>query len=333
MTDDLAVLRERQAAAALLYPHAREPFVGPHPINSDAEPFDEAEAFVSSFTGYDDQRATFQTFDDVEARKDDELARVRHGTLDEHRAWLDRMNAKRAGVFLTINETDLRGRKGENVTRVRAVFFDDDQRAIDPTTLPIEPSVYVTTRNGGHGYFLVDDCPLDAFTAAQKQLAAVLGTDTSICDRNRVMRIPGFDHHKGEPFRVRLTHCSRKRYQLAEVLAAFPLPEPETVVMWTQSTSSDRVHSSDALRRWAQACLYDEAKQLAGAANGTRNPELTRVAWKCGQCVPLISESEITEVLTLACIGNGSWATEQRKCIDTMQRQIADGARHPRRPT
>src|SRR3984893_18529694 len=89
---------------------------------------------------------TFQTFDDDKARKDanykkrrelnerrkakglrplkrnpDPFAHVFNGTLDKFWNELCQLNAQRAGIFITVNETDGKGRKIENVERVRAL--------------------------------------------------------------------------------------------------------------------------------------------------------------------------------------------------------------------
>jgi hypothetical protein len=53
---------------------------------------------------------TFQTFDDDNKRDDQNLVRVLHGTLAKHWATLVRLNKRGAGIFVTVNETDLKGR-------------------------------------------------------------------------------------------------------------------------------------------------------------------------------------------------------------------------------
>jgi len=50
---------------------------------------------------------TFQTFDDNADRDDKSLVRVLHGSLEQLAARLSRLNAKGAGIFITINELNL----------------------------------------------------------------------------------------------------------------------------------------------------------------------------------------------------------------------------------
>ena len=53
------------------------------------------------------------------------------------------IHAHGAGVFITVNETDGKGRKKENITRIRAVFQEDDD-GFDGE-FPLKPSIVVET--------------------------------------------------------------------------------------------------------------------------------------------------------------------------------------------
>jgi len=63
-----------------------------------------------------------------------------------------------------------------------------------------------------HDYWLVNDCPLEDFKPAQKNLAATYDADKSVNDLPSVMRLPGFPHQKagsekglnGIPFMVQM---------------------------------------------------------------------------------------------------------------------------------
>jgi putative DNA primase/helicase len=74
----------------------------------------------------------FRTFDDNHDRDDKELLKTFYGTLAEHAAELQRLNRKGAGIFVIINETDGKGRKAENIIRIRAVFADLDGAPLAP---------------------------------------------------------------------------------------------------------------------------------------------------------------------------------------------------------
>lgn len=135
---------------------------------------------------------TFQMFDDTSAKRE-ELARIRHGEFDKLAAALDGYQESRAGVFVTVNETDLKGRQQANIKRVRAVFVDLDGAPLAPVLeAPLAPQIIVESSPGKwHCYWLTDDCPLDKFTSVQLALATKFGGDPSVKDLPRVLRLPG----------------------------------------------------------------------------------------------------------------------------------------------
>lgn len=154
-------------------------------------------------------RFTFQTFADAKDATDDDrkrLARVRHGTLDQHWKALERLNEEGAGIFVTVNETDLRGRTNANIVRIRCVFIDLDGAPLPRNAaVPLAAHVGVCTSPGRyHLYWRVKDVPLDAFKPIQQALAARYSSDPDVNDLARVMRLPGFHHRKGNPYLVRL---------------------------------------------------------------------------------------------------------------------------------
>ncbi len=170
----------------------------------------------------------FQTFNDGPSR-DGRLARCWHGTLTGELPKLKYLNDEGAGVFVTINKV-VAGlpRLAENVTGVRAVYADADKPeraaavAREIIKRGLRPSMVVQTSPGKfHFYWRTNDCPLDRFKPLQRGVAAALGTDPSVCDLPRVMRLPGFMHRKGEPFPVRLMGGTFKVYSLAEIERAY----------------------------------------------------------------------------------------------------------------
>ncbi|MBB1472600.1 primase C-terminal domain-containing protein [Luteimonas sp. MC1782] len=133
-----------------------------------------------------------------------------HGSLAEHRSTLMRRNRQGASVLVMANEGDSRGRKKENVTRVRCIFVDLDGSPLEPVNASaIRPSMTVESSPGRfHAYWLVQGMPLHDFTPAQQALAARFNGDTQVCDLPRLMRVPGFLHQKKEvPFQSRLLSC------------------------------------------------------------------------------------------------------------------------------
>ncbi|SEI48478.1 RepB DNA-primase [Azotobacter beijerinckii] len=226
---------------------------------------------------------TFQTFDDSPAKRP-QLARTLHGTLAEHAAELTRLNAAGAGVFITPNETDGAGRKAENIIRVRAAWADFDNPA--PDTLehlgadPLPPSIIVESSAGKwHAYWLADGVALGEFKPLQQAIARHWGSDPAVCDLPRVMRLPGFQHRKGEPQPVTLLEAPCRRYSRAELLGRYPLapqptPKPASVVA-PSPTDKTTPYGAAAL---ARACAT-----IAAAVEGTRNHTLNLEAFGIGQ--------------------------------------------------
>ena len=152
-------------------------------------------------------RFTFQTFDDVKGRDDKNLARILHGTLEEHFAELKHLNDRGACVSVTINETDFRGRSKGNIARVRALWVDGDGVPLEPVLAdPRKVHIVVESSPGRwHGYWRVGCVAFDQFSAKQEVLIALYGGDPGVKDLSRAMRLPGFVHRKGTPHLVRVT--------------------------------------------------------------------------------------------------------------------------------
>ena len=179
----------------------------------------------------DAEQFTFQTFTDSEQRKStyqkrpetgqpiDPLARVLHGTLDQHWAALVDASRQGAGVFVVINKTTLKGRRsGDGIRAVRAHFSDCDGVPKDTikaalSLLTLMPHIITQTSTGKyHLFWCVDDAPLTDFAGTQKKLATLFGSDPHVFDLPRVMRLPGFPHQKdgsaGELVRVLYLHVN-----------------------------------------------------------------------------------------------------------------------------
>jgi AAA domain/Primase C terminal 1 (PriCT-1)/RepB DNA-primase from phage plasmid len=158
---------------------------------------------------------TFQTFTDSEERRKaftidprtnkrfDPLARTLHGTLTQYWATLADLSRQGAGVFVTINRTILhKPRIAENITEIRAYFVDFDEThpnviKINLQRFGLTPHVINQTSEGRwHFYWFVDGGSLAEFGPTQEKLSELLGSDASVKDLPRVMRLPGFIHQK-----------------------------------------------------------------------------------------------------------------------------------------
>lgn len=137
---------------------------------------------------------------------------------------LEQANKQGGGVFVTINQG---GRRANEITRVRAVFADTDGAPLDPIKAALEPHIIVeSSPKKWHVYWLVaPDFPLDQFAAVQAAIAAKFGTDPSIKDLPRIMRVPGFLHQKREPYLCQFVGLNSKlpRYRLDEIVTGLDL--------------------------------------------------------------------------------------------------------------
>lgn len=170
---------------------------------------------------------TFQTFDDTPEERG-ALAGILHGDLDGEAAKLEALQRQCAGVFVTVNATDGKGRKMPNVERVRAVFVDLDGTPLAPVIeAGLEPHIVCESSPGRfHAYWLTDDCPLDQFGRVQKALARRFNGDPTVHDLPRVMRLPGFRHFKREAQLCKMLDgigANVPPYALAEIVAGLKL--------------------------------------------------------------------------------------------------------------
>src|ERR671918_2130512 len=190
---------------------------------------DQARRFLT-LLDEDAAKFTFQMATDAEPGdkpRPDPLARHVNLSPDNLRA-LARHNAQfRAAVWVCINETDGRGRKRENVTRVRAVFLDGDgQVTLDELlSFALEPHMVVESSPGHYqAYWLVDGLALEQFEGVQRSIAKTFGDADSIIDLCRVMRVPGFWHQKdpARPFQIHIAYeDARLPYKPTDILRTF----------------------------------------------------------------------------------------------------------------
>lgn len=168
----------------------------------------------------------FRVFDDNEKRKDARLAGKFEGSLEQVWPQLLASQSRGCGVYVVANAGE---QTNDTIYKVRAVFADTDGAPLDPIlSCGLEPHIVVESSPGKwHVYWLVDGLPLAAFRDVQRSIAAQFGTDKSVNDLARVMRLPGMFHQKGAPFLARIIHESGALPYTAEtILQHFPTAAP-----------------------------------------------------------------------------------------------------------
>jgi hypothetical protein len=221
----------------------------------------------------------FQTFDDSQTRRNRALAWTLHGTLDQHWSTLEELSRQGAGIFVCINKINLTGRrKTENVIAVQAYFADFDKLNRETIVsnlrlFELRPHVIVKSSVGKwHVYWFIDGAPLEEFSPTQERLAAVLGSDPSVKDLPRVMRLPGFPHQKDgcAPFIVRITRT-------------YDLPNYANAAFQAALAAAERKSLANKQRSIAEelAELRSPPDMTRGFPDGHRTRELAKRAGWC----------------------------------------------------
>lgn len=195
---------------------------------------------------------TFQLFSD----SGDGYAEIFHGSLDEVWPKVEALNtsAGRIGVFVTINQTDLQGRRTENIKRARALFADADgldqierSREVMRTSGATPTMVVRSSPGRAHFYWCCDDLPLGAFPALQSALIQKLGTDPAVKDLPRVMRLPGTLHLKepGYPRKVTFKVFNSQPWKADELATQLGLSAPSNAKERARHTNNHDLENSN----------------------------------------------------------------------------------------
>lgn len=200
----------------------------------------------SFLTALDEESNTFcfQTFADTDGKK---LTRQFHGSLEQHADALADLNQRGAGIFVTVNQTNGKGRKKADITRIRALFVDLDGSPLEPVQNTATPPHITVQSSPGrfHAYWRVTDCEVEQCEPALKQLIAKFSADPACCDRSRVLRLPGFYHRKAEPYQVHVLDSSPGEYAMADFFQkpSFNASHLQKKQMTQQSSSVSSVSS------------------------------------------------------------------------------------------
>jgi len=138
------------------------------------------------------------------------------------------------GTFFTVNELDRaldpgRQRTSKMVTRVRAVWVEDDKkRKSHRTDFPITPNIVVNSSPGKyHYYWLTSTKNFDEWNGVMATLVDEYGCDDNAKDLARILRLPGFNHNKAEPHLVTFEVKREEPYPWVDILRNFPFGDYE----------------------------------------------------------------------------------------------------------
>jgi KaiC/GvpD/RAD55 family RecA-like ATPase len=197
----------------------------------------------------------WQTFPDADKNRKD-LIYCGYSTFRDICWDLAKLNEQGAGIFISVNETDGKGRALENIMGVRGFWADvETEIALEDLSLP--PSMVVNSSRGPHLYWLsVGDATKELCRRIVQNIAARIGSDPKVHDPSRVLRVPGFFHNKGTPHLVTLGECQNIRYSVNQMLEAFPDQPKETCVARVEYLPPN--HSPDAEEKVKRATAYIE---------------------------------------------------------------------------
>lgn len=241
---------------------------------------------------------TFQTFDETGGKRGN-LNRVLHGDFSSYAATLARLNQQGAGIFVMVNAGDGKARKAGNVQTVRAVFADLDGAPLAPVrAADLEPHVVIESSPGRwHAYWLAAGVPLEQFKRLQQAIALRFASDPKVCDLPRVMRLPGFLHNKGEPFRSRIIEQhDMPPYSYAAIVAWLGSDEASNDVPALARIAPVRKLADTIPEGERNSKLFALARGLAGkgiAAAGV-NDRLQRI--NAERCTPPLCASEVDTI-------------------------------------
>lgn len=161
-------------------------------------------------------------------------------SLDRNRGSLEELNRQDYGIFFVVNGD---GQQDKQIKHARAQFTEIDpseqdlarvasgeitikdllkQQLEKVKSFPLEPSIMIMTWKSLYFFWLLIDGDIKRFRGIQKQLIQYFGSDPSIVNESRVMRLPGFEHRKHDPVMVKLIKYNPElRYtqdQLQQVL-------------------------------------------------------------------------------------------------------------------
>jgi Primase C terminal 2 (PriCT-2)/RepB DNA-primase from phage plasmid len=226
-----------------------------------------------------DPTATSFTFQTVPEPKDQHPGlwpQVLHGSLNDQLPKLTDLNSRGAAIYVTVNETDGAGRKAENITRIRAIWQDDDCGY--GGRFPLPPSIIVSSSPGKfQRYWLADGLSADNYKGLMATMIRDFGSDPQAgADIARVLRVPGFLHNKAAPYLVTILEASGRRYSRDELLKAFPSPEQlcprplSFAVARPPATNEETFRIKDALKR-IDPDPYDHWIQVGQILHGHYN--------------------------------------------------------------
>jgi len=163
--------------------------------------------------GYSDSDTIFlRRFKDKCAKGPGGKLQVELWTFDGILPTLHTLNDQDNGIFYVVNGF---GQQDSDVKEAKALFIDFDdfdfpEQLRRLNDFPLKPSIIIKTRKSLHPYWILKDGERDIheWRELQNRLISYFGSDASIENPSRVMRLYGFEHRKKDPVNVTLIKFS-----------------------------------------------------------------------------------------------------------------------------
>lgn len=202
---------------------------------------EQAQRFLAALTGTPSPSLTWQRFCDFDKTRED-LATWWHGPQNDVK--LNDSQLMGCGVFYCVNGASNGGRKMADVDIFRAVFMDSDGAPL-PQNWPVAPhALIMRDETHYHAYWFIDgDTDSNEWRYAQKQIALHFGSDETMVNPDRVMRVPGYTHMKDlsnqKVYEFTYLNDQLPRYKLRDILPYFTLTDEKMTKLadWVRQRS------------------------------------------------------------------------------------------------
>jgi KaiC/GvpD/RAD55 family RecA-like ATPase len=186
-------------------------------------------------------------------------------------------NASGQNIYIGANPRKTAGgRKSEDVVLARCLFVDFDNMIIDESlerikTLP-PPTLILISGHGVHCYWRLVD-PIDnliTWTELQRDLASYVGSDPTIHDPPRIMRVPGFTNHKPPIAESYIVESDSSRvYHFCDLWDMIPRREIAEPPDNAEMDSKKIIPKNDPLTVYKRAAAYlDRIPRAVTGQNG-----------------------------------------------------------------
>lgn len=185
-------------------------------------------SFFKAFYPNDKTTIFFRTLSDREKNDNGKKYSVERRFLDGIIPTLTADNKQNRGVFFVVCGGGNTNKDVLASGSCTAQFMEIDDRPMQDqlkeiNDFSLRPSIVVRTRKSLHCYWLLKNGDIKRFRGIQKQLIAKFHSDKAIKNESRVMRVPHFNHCKGDPVRVEVIHFEPElRYTQDEISSVLP---------------------------------------------------------------------------------------------------------------